>query len=213
MKYLSIFIFILATSCLNNSTDEKSEVKFLEQIALIEENFNHSKVDSLSKELIGTTIPNLKFIDVNGKTLDLSNGTKPIFLQATASWCKPCKALIPILNKLVEEYHDQIDFLLLTHDTQEKAEILSKTLHPKIRLIPSKSKRNPNSLNKIDVEGFKQIFPFPTCYMINSDKIVTNVLVGAATLTNDSPKELTRTEVFNTQSLLNLIGRDYKIER
>jgi len=120
-------------------------------------------------------------------------------LQATASWCKPCKALTPALNEIVEKYNDQVDFILLTHDTKEKAKTFARGLHPKIILVPSKSKKNPNSTDKLDVGGFKQVFPFPTTYFITMDKIVSEIKTGAPVPQDSSEQEVKKLQDFIIQ--------------
>ena len=207
MKYITILIIILILpSCENKGTQINSIETFDEKLQLIEE-YDISKIDSLQKLLIGTKLDNYQFVDLRGNEIDIKSIKKPIFLEATASWCKPCKALTPALNEVVEQYHEQIEFILLTHDTQEKAEIFSKGLHPKIKLIPSKSKQDPNSLNKLDVGGFKQIFPFPTTYFINSDKFISEIKWGAPVPKDDSEQELIRVKELNVQELSELIEK------
>lgn len=51
-------------------------------------------------------------------------GDKPAIVDFSASWCKPCKALEPILEKLSEEYKDQIDFYKV--DVEDNSNIAIK---------------------------------------------------------------------------------------
>lgn len=201
MRYIQLLIVLLTCSCTTRKIKEKPVLSFNEKIAIIESKFSVSKLDSLQKILIGTKLNNYQFIDVQGREINLEETEKPIFLEATASWCKPCKALTPALNEIVEKYHGQIEFVLLTHDTQEKAENFSKGLHPKIRLIPSRTKQNPNSLNKIDVNGFKQVFPFPTTYFIDKNKIITDIKIGGPVPQDDTEEEIRKVNEYNIQEL------------
>ena len=203
MKYIPILIILILFSCKreNKETSKNAIETFDEKIQLIKEEYDISKIDSIQRVLIGTKLNNYQFTDIHGNEINIKSIKKPIFLEATASWCKPCKALTPALNEIVEQYHEQIEFVLLTHDTQEKAENFSKGLHPKIKLIPSKSKQNPNSLNKLDVGGFKQIFPFPTTYLINTDKVISGIKSGAAVPKDNTEQEFIKVKEFNIEEL------------
>eukprot|EP01133_Synstelium_polycarpum_P017555 gene17555-20947_t len=46
---------------------------------------------------------------------------KPVLLICWASWCKPCLAQIPAEHDLEKKYGDQIDFVYLSFDQDEKA--------------------------------------------------------------------------------------------
>lgn len=45
----------------------------------------------------------------------------PVLVDFTADWCAPCRVLMPILNKLVEEYQGQ--FVLAKVDTDEEQKL------------------------------------------------------------------------------------------
>ena len=90
---------------------------------------------------------------------------------------------------------------------QQRAVNFSNELHPKIKLIPSKSKQDPNSLNKIDVGGFIQIFPFPTTYFINADKVISEIKFGAPVPIDNSEQEVNKVKELNIQELSKLIEK------
>lgn len=62
----------------------------------------------------------LKFKDAKGKTLSLADlEGKVIFLNFWATWCPPCLAEMPSVNKLYEKYKDdsEVVFLLVDADS------------------------------------------------------------------------------------------------
>jgi len=46
----------------------------------------------------------------------LENTSQPVIVDVWAAWCKPCKVVKPILEKLSAEYQDRITFLELDAD-------------------------------------------------------------------------------------------------
>lgn len=121
--------------------------------------------DSIRMAIIGSYIGEYNFISVKGSVYNTSKKTKPLFLQATASWCAPCRAEIPALNKIVEKHSNVIDFVLLFHDTKDNLLKITDKYNDKILLIPSDI-TYPNSTN-MSVAGFKHFFSYPTNYLVN----------------------------------------------
>jgi len=58
-----------------------------------------------------------KMVDLNGNqaTAQIGQG-KIVFLSYWATWCPPCIAELPSIQKLYDDYGDKIDFILLTNE-------------------------------------------------------------------------------------------------
>tara|TARA_R110000782_G_scaffold156924_1_gene249109 strand:- start:1 stop:633 length:633 start_codon:yes stop_codon:yes gene_type:complete len=71
---------------------------------------------------------NLKLIDRDGKTRSLEEFKgKVIFLNFWATWCPPCVAEMPSIDKLHEEMGDDIAFVMVSFDDDfEKAKAFDK---------------------------------------------------------------------------------------
>ena len=53
--------------------------------------------------------------DANFET-EVANSTKPVLLDARATWCQPCLALSPILVELADDLKDKIDIKKINAD-------------------------------------------------------------------------------------------------
>lgn len=64
-----------------------------------------------------TNLAGIRFKDVNGKLLDLGDlKGKVIFLNFWATWCPPCLAEMPAINKLYEKFKNDKDVVFILAD-------------------------------------------------------------------------------------------------
>lgn len=62
--------------------------------------------------------PDMAFMDGEGKTFTLSSlRGKVVFLNFWATWCPPCRAEMPSINTLYEQFKDDKNVVFLTVDT------------------------------------------------------------------------------------------------
>lgn len=108
---------LLATGLLNPD---------LTTIAELRSNENASKTSEVSNST--TADFSLKLLDVEGNitTLEAMKG-KVIFINFWATWCPPCIAEMPSIDKLHEEMGDEVAFVMLSLDQDfEKAKAFDK---------------------------------------------------------------------------------------
>ncbi len=68
--------------------------------------------------------------DVSGKTVVFSDQLdKPVFLNMWATWCPPCRAELPGIQKLYEQYKDKVHFLLLSDEPPAKVKAFARKHH------------------------------------------------------------------------------------
>lgn len=60
----------------------------------------------------------MKSITSNKQFNDLVKGGKPFVLDFYADWCGPCQSLLPIVEKMADEYKEDVDILKVNVDSQ-----------------------------------------------------------------------------------------------
>ncbi|HTD99188.1 MAG TPA: thioredoxin family protein [Mucilaginibacter sp.] len=157
--------------------------------------------DSITNCITHSYVDNYIFETIDKKKFDVGKTHKPIFLTVSASWCEPCMAEIPALNKVVNEYSDKVDFLVLFWDTKKDLPRLAKRYNQKIFLIPSKT-NTTDDMHTIDIAGFRNINGYPDVFLINENREIMGFKTGAAvpmSYTNEKGKKITVTskDAFN----------------
>lgn len=73
--------------------------------------------------VVGQPAPALTLKDIDGKPVSLAQFRgKPVFINAFATWCPPCKQELPGIVKSYPEYRGKVVFLGI--DEQEDAELV-----------------------------------------------------------------------------------------
>jgi len=62
----------------------------------------------------------MKSIQSNKEFNALANQEKPYVLDFYADWCGPCQALLPTVEKLAEEYKEDVEILKVNVDNQRE---------------------------------------------------------------------------------------------
>lgn len=90
--------------------DMVSNPVYKEEIQGIYENFKRMASNAPA--------PDFSYTDVDGKTISLKNlRGKYVYIDVWATWCAPCKAEIPFLTKVENDYHGKnIHFVSLSVD-------------------------------------------------------------------------------------------------
>jgi len=74
----------------------------------------------------------MKTINSTKQFNELTKQDKPFVLDFYADWCGPCRALLPTVEKLAEEYKDEVEILKVNVDqNQELAQAFN------VRSIPA----------------------------------------------------------------------------
>ncbi|MEM8528552.1 MAG: thioredoxin family protein [Bacteroidota bacterium] len=135
------------------------------------------RFDSVTNCLLGLKMSNFSFENISSEVLDFQEISTPILLITSASWCKPCKAEIPAINKIAERYEGKLKVILLFWDKQEKVEKMRLNYSSFIELVPSKE-HYKNEI-KLAINDFEHYLGFPTSYFISRSKEIVMISQGA----------------------------------
>jgi thiol-disulfide isomerase/thioredoxin len=138
--------------------------------------------DSIKFQILNSYIQEHEFESVYNTKYNTVKRKKPLFIQATASWCAPCKFEVPALNRIVEKYSNEVDFVLLFWDTKLELEKFASDYDNRIFLIPSKEE--PSDGSSVSISGFTHKIGFPTNYLVTEDNQIINFSQGAMVPSN-----------------------------
>jgi thiol-disulfide isomerase/thioredoxin len=143
-------------------SDDMREVKELSR-------WNAGKI---KKQLAGKPAPELTVTDIQGKPLMLSAFKgKTVLLDFWTTWCPPCRADAPALDKLYRKYGEQ-DLMIVGISVSEERPIVEKFL-----------KEHPHSFpivltSENEMPRPYQIGVFPTYIVIDRDGTVAAAVEG-----------------------------------
>jgi thiol-disulfide isomerase/thioredoxin len=126
----------------------------------------------IKKQLVGQPAPELALTDLKGKPVTLSDFKgKTVLLDFWATWCGPCRADGPALDKLYRKYGDK-DLMIVGISVSEERDIVEKFLngHPHNYPIVLTTEN--------DMPLPYQISAFPTYIVIDRDGTVAAAVEG-----------------------------------
>ena len=121
-----------------------------------------------------------QLVDATGKIVSLQEYKgKMIFINFWATWCPPCIAEMPSMQKLYDDYKNKIVFLFVTTDSFEKANKFSTKEGLSLPIYQSVS--NP----PLELESST----IPATYLIDKQGNVVTAKIGAADWNSESFRE------------------------
>jgi thiol-disulfide isomerase/thioredoxin len=106
------------TAFLKNNPDEK---EFGTRLAELEKISHEKQLTDIKKKLIDEKGIDFTLKDLDGKSVSLSSlKGKIVILDFWATWCGPCKASFPGMQKVVNKYKDDESVAILFVDTFER---------------------------------------------------------------------------------------------
>jgi thiol-disulfide isomerase/thioredoxin len=126
----------------------------------------------IKKQLVGKQAPDLTVNDIEGKPVSLAAlKGKTVLLDFWTTWCPPCRADAPALDKLHKRFGEK-DLAIVGISVSEEREIVAKFLkeHPHDFPIVLTSEN--------DMPRPYQIGVFPTYMVINADGTLASAVEG-----------------------------------
>jgi thiol-disulfide isomerase/thioredoxin len=104
-------------------SERKSEGGFDAYITALENESYLRMIEELKKSMLSETITPFSLKDMNGNTVSLADlKGKVVVIDFWATWCGPCKASFPGMQKIVTKYSDNPNVKFLFVDTWENGE-------------------------------------------------------------------------------------------
>lgn len=188
MKTVSILILVLISlnSCRqkaynNFQVDEcikayNTQVDSLEKIGEIEKAMK-IMFDSIGACVEGLSLKNYSFKLANEEELNFSTINKPSIIKITASTCAPCIAEIPAINRIAEEFKDELKIIVLFQDNVHYVQKNRSKYSALIDLVPSAIRSENNSQQ--NNSEFNHFLGFPASYFLDEKQVINYLSQGA----------------------------------
>lgn len=157
---------ILKTAYVAN---KKSDAGFSEYFAGLEKEAHNKMLEDLKKERLNNPSPQFTLTDMDGKPVSLSDyKNKVVIVDFWATWCGPCIASMPSMQKMVNHYKDNPNVKFLFVDTWQTEE--DKLANAK-KFINEKGYKEFHVLmdNEDKVVGQFGVTGIPTKFIIGTD--------------------------------------------
>ncbi|MGG0719675.1 redoxin domain-containing protein [Robertmurraya massiliosenegalensis] len=167
-----VFLILLSVGISHAINDEK-----------IQTNGNATAIPVATNQgpKIGATAPDFTLSTLDGKDIQLSNlKGKKIMLNFWTTWCPPCKAEMPDMQKFFTEAGDEIEILAVNIDTSYDVAGFVEDFNITFPVLLDKD-------GKVMKEY--RILTIPTTYFIDKNGVIQNKIIGAMTV--EKMRELT----------------------
>ena len=160
----------------------------------------YDKLTGLRDSLLGKHFRDVKLLSNSGREVSISSLEGPVLIETFASWCSPCVSSIPALNSMAEKYQDQINFILITQETQNEFDATKFGIANNIKLMHANNEFKPGNIIYLKSGTMKSVLPFPTTYFLDDKKTIRNINIGAPRVgtyggTTYSKKEVTKMNI------------------
>ncbi len=161
-KSISNVIFVIAVALLLYSPSREwfmRQIAFAPSVKNVEKS---DKIDSYNWNLQGLNTQSINFSDLKNKV---------VFVNFWATWCPPCRAEMPMIQKLYNDYKDKVAFVFVTTENWNTVEQFFNKNEYDLPVYNS-SGLPPNK--------FTETNSIPASYLIDKEGNILISKVGAA---------------------------------
>lgn len=171
-KSISNIIFVIAVALLLYSPSREwfmRQIAFAPSVKTIDKS---EKLDTYNWNLRGLNTESINFIELENDV---------VFVNFWATWCPPCRAEMPMIQKLFNDYKDKVAFVFVTTENWNTVEqFFNKNdydlpVYNSIGLPPNK---------------FTETNSIPASYLIDKDGHILISKVGAADWNSNKVRSL-----------------------
>lgn len=121
---------------------------------------------------VGDTAPDFTLKGINGNTISLADYKgKVVMVEFWATWCPPCKALAPILEKIHKKYKDK-RFIILALASEDEGEATIKSFIKEHRITYSVLLADQGTMRHYGISSI------PVTFIINKEGRVVTMHMG-----------------------------------
>jgi thiol-disulfide isomerase/thioredoxin len=130
------------------------------------------KLTSYNWELKGLNTEDISFIKLKNKI---------VFVNFWATWCPPCRAELPMIQELYNDYKDKVAFVFVTDESWQT-----------VQTFFNKNNYNLPTYNSVSLppQTFLETNSIPASYLIDADGNILISKTGAADWNSDKVREL-----------------------
>ncbi len=157
--------------------EKKTEDGFTDYVAALEKESYIKMLAELRKSMLNETAPSFALLDLDGKKVDISDlKGKVVVVDFWATWCGPCIASFPGMQKMVNKYKDKPDVRFVFIDTWEQGDKKEKNAGDFMTSKKYTFHVLMDNDNKV-VEQFK-VNGIPTKFIIDKEGMIRYKSVG-----------------------------------
>lgn len=130
--------------------------------------------DNLPGLRVGEKAPDFELMTLDGKTVKLSDYRgKKVVLNFWATWCPPCKAEMPDIQKFYNETDDNVEILAINIDPQYDVKKFVREANVTFPVLLD---------SKDEVNNLYRILTIPTTYFIDGEGIIRSKHLSVMTI-------------------------------